>query len=224
MLTLPIHGMKKENLAGYPADSGEDIAVPVGTEVVAVQDGLLVYSEWGHTPWVAPPDTAYSLLLLFDTPLVLDGVRYQYAWYTHLSAVYYDIPDDGGRKCKRIKQGDKLGKTGLGNNNAHLHFGILVNRKQKDCADWMSEPKLRKLLADIIDERDKPKPPPVDTKKKTEKGKIFYHDKKTSWVCGKKLIVIKNLCLEIKTGKAGLVVNGVKYIVSSIEAIVEVLP
>lgn len=141
MLT-PIAGMKEsDNHAWYPGDSGMDVAAPKGTPVRAVDDGILIYSERGHTPWgtsMSKPfchthdlDTPNCILLKLDRPIVKDGKTYPLVWYCHLSSLAYEVPDDGAH-YRHVKAGEYLGKTGLGNGNGHLHFGILINRDQAE--------------------------------------------------------------------------------------------
>jgi len=121
----------------YDSDSGVDFACPVGTEVYSPCDGYIIYSEWGHTPWgtINYPglDTPYSILIEMKDPIIFEGKEYYYVWMTHMSKLVYNVPDGG---YKEIKQGEYLGKTGLGNRNSHLHMGILIDRAQKD-GDFM---------------------------------------------------------------------------------------
>jgi murein DD-endopeptidase MepM/ murein hydrolase activator NlpD len=114
----------------YEADSGSDIKTPSGTPVVAFGDGQIVYSERGHTTWTTPPDTPNSILLKLDKPITINGTRYPMIWYTHLSSLVYQVPDGGS--TKKVSKGEIIGKTGLGNRDEHLHFGIILNRAQND--------------------------------------------------------------------------------------------
>jgi murein DD-endopeptidase MepM/ murein hydrolase activator NlpD len=95
---------------------------------VAVGSGKIVYSEQGHTPWGTKKnvgvDTPGSVLLELDKAIEVAGQKYKYAWYTHLSQLANDVKS--GSVGKRVNQGDILGKTGLGNRNAHLHFGLIT--------------------------------------------------------------------------------------------------
>ena len=149
MIISPIQNLDPGRVRYYDADSGVDIYTPVGTPVVAAADGEIVYSERGHTSWTTAPDTPNSILLQLKTPLFVGGRKYSYCWYTHLSALAYNVPDDDGAGTI-VKAGDYLGKTGTGNSVNHLHFGLLVNRAQESEADWMAPADLAALLKSIL--------------------------------------------------------------------------
>ena len=137
---LPIHGVE----AGYESDTGLDIAAPVGTECYAAANGKILYSEYGHTKWRTPPDTPNSILIELDEPFVFEGKLCKYIWYTHLSEIRYQVKD--GSTPRRVTAGEVIGKSGLGNKNAHLHFGVLVDRAQSDEGDYLSMDQVRRLL------------------------------------------------------------------------------
>ena len=155
----PIKGLQsKQGWDGhYPADSGADINVPVGTEVYAIADGQIIYSERGHTPWGtsinAGIDTPYSVLVKLDAPFIYRGRTYYFYWMTHLSELYINVPD--GSTTRPVKMGDKLGKTGLGNKVPHLHLGLIINRQQASEADWMAPATLAALIKTWGDEMPK---------------------------------------------------------------------
>lgn len=151
MLTIlnPVPGTTQARNDGhYPGDSGCDINVPVGTPVVACADGEIVYSEFGHTPWVPcpthPHDTPGSVLIRLAQPLVVDGRTYYYAWYTHMSRLEHQVPDGGARHP--VRAGERLGLTGTGNDVPHLHFALLVDRRQRDEDDWMAPARVASLV------------------------------------------------------------------------------
>jgi murein DD-endopeptidase MepM/ murein hydrolase activator NlpD len=125
-LIVPVPGATAKNSGAYPADTGLDIIVPVGSPVVAAGSGKIVYSEHGHTPWVNPPDTPNSILIRLDTPFVYQGRMYPFTWYTHLSRLRFSVPDDG----PHVAQGETIGWTGTGNRVPHLHFGVVYDRPQ----------------------------------------------------------------------------------------------
>jgi len=124
----PVPGTTRKNNGGYDSDTGLDILVPFGSPVVAAADGEIIYSERGHTPWVNPPDTPFSILIRLKKPFKYEGVTYYAIWYTHLSELKRLVKD--GAKPVQIKQGAVIGKTGCGNRVPHLHFGIVKNRQQ----------------------------------------------------------------------------------------------
>jgi len=140
-LIIPIHGTE----AGYSSDTGLDIAAPKGTPCYAAASGTIIYSEYGHTRWTTPPDTPYSVLIKLDKPFTFEGRIANYIWYTHLSALQYNVPD-GSSQTLHVNAGDIVGKSGLGNNNAHLHFGVLTNRAQGS-NDIFTMEQVRRLLS-----------------------------------------------------------------------------
>lgn len=186
MIILPINNLKESNFKGYAADTGEDIAVPKGTVVVACADGKIIYSERGHTPWSpenhpeCPNDTPNSILLEFREPQKINGVTYYYAWYTHLSKLYYNVSD--GSSGLWVKAGEKIGETGIGNNDAHLHFGLIINRIQND-GDYMPQPELKKYLIGILRNTIKPS-------KDKDLVKGFFHDGKFALIVNCKTIYL----------------------------------
>ncbi len=100
----------------YPA---ADIFCPVGSEFVAVTDGVVdfVSREDSWTPAINDGGTrgGLSVAIIGD-----DGVRY---YGSHLSQVA-----DGIAPGVRVEAGQLLGRTGKSGDarytNAHLHFGI----------------------------------------------------------------------------------------------------
>ena len=144
---LPIVELKSDNFASYSVDSGVDIAVPYGTKVYAPHDGYIIYSEWGHTPWCEGNDTNGSILILLIPHHRYQGINYNYIWMTHLSKLVYDIRD--GEQTKFITQGTYIGKTGRGNNNEHLHMGLLISRAQKS-GDYLPAMQFQHYLKSLL--------------------------------------------------------------------------
>lgn len=174
----PIPGSTREkNDAGYPADSGLDIAVPVGTACVAVADGVLVYSEPGHTPWVEDTNLAkpgfqypHSILLKLDKPVELYGKTIRFAWYTHLTSVVHQVPDGGNR---RVKAGEVIAHSGIGNRVPHLHFGLLTARTQRE-GEFLSD----RQVADVIWPRVPLPAPKVQAKHAAQhRTKLFQNER-----------------------------------------------
>lgn len=136
MIANPVPGSTRErNDGGYAADSGLDILVPTGTPCVACADGQILYSEPGHTPWLEDTDLSmpgyqgpHSVLLLLDEPFQAHRLTIRYAWYTHLTRVAYSVPDGGA--TRRVRAGEVIAWSGIGNRVPHLHFGLLSNRSQ----------------------------------------------------------------------------------------------
>lgn len=170
-MILPIPNLDETEIKYYTSDSGVDIHVPKGTPVVAVADGYVIYAEQGHTMWDKYPDTANSILIEFVTPLLIGGLSYYYAWYTHLSKLYINVAD--GSSPASIKQGTKIGETGLGNSVPHLHFGILNDRSQADASDWVAPKVLHDFLVNLLKNPQKD-----ETKKVVKKTEIWYNKEK----------------------------------------------
>lgn len=177
----PVPGSTRErNDGGYPADSGLDVLTPVGSTVIACADGELVYSEPGHTPWYEDtnPDLPgfqgpYSILLRLDEPFQAPGLTVRFAWYTHLTGVQHLVPD--GTTPRRVRAGETLGWTGMGNRVPHLHFGLLSARSQRE-GEFLSD----RQVADIIWPPQPPAPSrPQPTRHRTpHRGKLYLHDNK----------------------------------------------
>jgi murein DD-endopeptidase MepM/ murein hydrolase activator NlpD len=110
----------------YPAN---DIFCPIGTEVVAVTDGVVDFvsrtDEWD--PAVDDPALRGGIAVAIVGD---DGVRY---YGSHLSAV-----DPAIRVGARVTAGQRLGLSGDSGNAAgtdsHLHFGI---SRPTTPEDWM---------------------------------------------------------------------------------------
>lgn len=127
--------------AGYYGDTGSDLATPSGSYVYAAASGTVLYSEYGHTPWQTSPDTPYSVLIQLDVPIVCGGATRYYMWYTHMSYLQYYVYETNTvatlfghypQAQFHVDKGTYLGNTGLGNKNAHLHFGIVTDRAQSN--------------------------------------------------------------------------------------------
>lgn len=173
----PIPGTTRaKNNGGYDADSGLDISVPVGTPVYAVADGEIVYSEYGHTPWVNPPDTPYSILLRLAAPFQYKGHGVNYAWYTHMSRLAHDVPD--GTTPKKVKRGALLGYSGTGNKVPHLHLGLIEDRQQNRT---MPHPLIAELIWDQKGESASPdgKPPEGGALPEVLNVRCWAHDGKS---------------------------------------------
>ncbi|MDR0960437.1 MAG: M23 family metallopeptidase [Propionibacteriaceae bacterium] len=126
-LFTPITGID----AGYVGDSGLDISAPKGTPVYAVGDGTLEYAEYGHTQWVPtaenPFDTPYSINIKLDSPVMVNGKTYPYIFMTHLSSTAVHKQDKSSGAI-RIRKGQLIGYSGIGNGAPHLHISFYDSR------------------------------------------------------------------------------------------------
>ena len=138
MITPIKNIIEKDCHSWYMEDTGMDVACPVGTSIRAVADGVLIYEEFGHTKWGTTDnigiDTPGCALLKLNTPQYINRMIYPLVWYCHMSKENYHIID--GSIGMKVKMGQEIGKSGIGNKVPHLHFGILTNRQQAD-GDFM---------------------------------------------------------------------------------------
>ena len=179
MILNPIPGSTRErNDGGYAADSGLDLLTPPGTPCIAVADGELVYSEAGHTPWVEDtnPDIPglqgpHSILLRLKQTFSYGGLTVRFAWYTHLTAVEYDVPD--GSQTQPVRAGEVIGWTGIGNRGPHLHFGLLSARSQGP-GEFLSDRQVADLVWPVSSPRTPSEPPAQHAT--PHRSKLYLHD------------------------------------------------
>ena len=143
--------IEKDCHSWYMEDTGMDVACPVGTSIRAVADGVLIYEEFGHTKWGTTDnvgiDTAFCALLKLDVPQTINGIDYTLVWYCHMSREDFNVPDGG--PGRHVKQGEEIGKSGIGNSVPHLHFGILTNRQQAE-GDYMPPAEVAAYMTKLI--------------------------------------------------------------------------
>jgi murein DD-endopeptidase MepM/ murein hydrolase activator NlpD len=113
-------------IGGWYGDTGLDIAgnhLPV----YAVAAGILEYSERGHTLWMTPPDTPFSVRIALDEPVPWKGThRVTHVYYTHMSRLEFEQAE-GAPVRRHVEAGELLGVSGIGNHVAHLHLGVLLD-------------------------------------------------------------------------------------------------
>lgn len=113
-----------------------------GDPIYAVASGTITYScTQNHTKVVQPGDTCGSVKILLDEPFTYNGYTYVSAFYTHMSALVYDIYCDLRDECIadynagnregalesgsiHVEAGDLIGYAGKGNGATHLHFSF----------------------------------------------------------------------------------------------------
>jgi murein DD-endopeptidase MepM/ murein hydrolase activator NlpD len=133
-------------IGGWDGDTGVDISgdhLPVH----AIAAGTLDYAEWGHTRWTRPPDTAYSVRLVLDEPVLWGEHRITHVYYTHLSRVEQE-QREGASPRVHVEAGARIGVSGIGNGTPHLHLGLLLDGQtaQDDWAFILREGDIRKVL------------------------------------------------------------------------------
>jgi len=123
---LPVEGKLTSNFGyrvnpfgGVSAEfhSGQDIAAPTGTPVVASADGEVIFSGWQR---------GYGNLIIIGHG---DGISTRYA-HLSLSAV---------RLKQLVKRGEQIGEVGSTGRStgAHLHYEVRLNGKSADPAIYL---------------------------------------------------------------------------------------
>ncbi len=101
-------GERMDPFSGEPAfHPGVDIADPIGTDVVATGDGLVIQAE---------PDAGYGRSILIDHG---DGITTRYA---HLSRIFVVVGED-------VTQGEIIGAIGSTGRSTgpHLHYEVRIH-------------------------------------------------------------------------------------------------
>ncbi len=104
----------------YPGHSGVDLAMPVGTSVLAADTGVVIFSGW------VPADWGYGVLV------VLDHGNGWTSYYAHLSAT--------GVGCGQlVPRGGYVGAVGSTGNSSgpHLHFELRWNHTPDNPANYL---------------------------------------------------------------------------------------
>lgn len=123
-----------ENLTSYNTGAGHgafDYATPVGTEAVAIADGVVVFSDWA---WNLPAASWESRWYLIRPPVgvtnvgggILTVVRHD-----DVDTVYAHLSDNNMVKPGQVvKQGQVVGLTGNTGSSTgpHLHLQVLPRR------------------------------------------------------------------------------------------------
>lgn len=133
-------------LGGWYGDTGVDIAGRY-LPVYAIADGVLEYSEHGHTLWTGKGDTANSIRLRLDSPIPVGAHRVTHVYYTHLSALVTEQAESSATK-KHVVAGERIATSGIGNGVPHLHLGLLLD-DQVEQDSWtfiLREDAVRKVM------------------------------------------------------------------------------
>jgi murein DD-endopeptidase MepM/ murein hydrolase activator NlpD len=133
-------------VGGWYGDTGVDIAGRY-LPVYALADGVLEYSEHGHTLWTGKGDTANSIRIRLDAPIPFHGHRVTHVYYTHLSALVTEQPESSRTK-KHVVAGERIATSGIGNGVPHLHLGLLLDDQvEQDSWDYiLREDAIRKVM------------------------------------------------------------------------------
>jgi len=102
---------------------GVDIAAPIGTEILAVADGEVVYSQWN--------DGGYGNMTILkhkDSPLTESA-------YCHMDSILLKV----GQKVKQGQVVGPMGTTGF-STGPHLHFEIIIDGSQIDPTPLIGSP------------------------------------------------------------------------------------
>lgn len=132
--------------AGYAGDTGLDVASKPH-EVYAIAAGTLEYSEEGHTLWLGPKDTHFSVRIALDQPIAWKSHFITHVYYTHLSAVEV-VQHEGDPLRHHVEAGDAIGVSGIANGLPHLHLGLLLDGhvEQDDWTYILTESQIRAVL------------------------------------------------------------------------------
>lgn len=123
--TTPADGQYK---AGYE-HNGIDITAYFGTPVYSPVNGVIEYSEWGHTRNRSGNETSYTVTIKMDGYITIDGKRVNKFFMTHMSGIRYRC----SYGCnKRVKMGELIGFTGTASGSTcgsstwapHLHITV----------------------------------------------------------------------------------------------------
>ena len=105
----------------------------IGRPIYAPADGMLMYSEWGHTQNKAPNETAYSAKIVLDNSfsftgewasgISTNGFKGTYTvtriYMTHMMGIARRVSSGSSVK---IKKGELIGFSGVANSTPHLHM------------------------------------------------------------------------------------------------------
>lgn len=117
-------GNRKDPFSGrYEFHEGMDIVAPRGTPIVATADGKVISSGWR---------AGYGRTVEIDHGW---GIR---TFYAHCQTVRVGP----GKMVKRGEVIATVGATGLATGN-HLHYGVMVNGRWVNPADYILTPKFR---------------------------------------------------------------------------------
>ncbi len=89
--------------------NGIDIMASFGTPVYSPVDGVIVYSEWGHTVNKSGNETSYTVTIKSDNYFTIAGKKVNKFFMTHMSGIVYRCSSGCNKK---IKKGQLIGFTG----------------------------------------------------------------------------------------------------------------
>lgn len=133
-VTQPFNGRFSTKFSGGSAHGAIDFATPIGTPVVAPDDGVIVHSDWAWNLPGGPTDWAARWFQLKPARgnqrggggimTVLRNDAGSHWIFAHLSS------NDEAPVGKRVKRGDIIGKTGNTGTSTgpHLHLGLVPAR------------------------------------------------------------------------------------------------
>lgn len=137
------HPMPGGHMAGYPLDTGLDIA-SLPREVFAIASGRIVYAEVGHTAWNSRHDSPWAVLIELDEPISFEERQITHFWYAHMSSI---VPDLVGTHTVHVAAGALLGVSGKANGSYHLHLGMLLDgNTSQSHGTFLNEKAIRQVL------------------------------------------------------------------------------
>jgi len=137
-------------LAGYPVDTGLDIA-GIKRPVFAIASGWVDYAEAGRSAWNGPRESKYAVRIELDEPIARGDRRITHVWYAHLHSVAFEHPEGGVAPDfapRRVERGEYLGVSGVANGAWHLHLGMLLDGVvTQRWGTYLTEDEVRAVLA-----------------------------------------------------------------------------
>jgi murein DD-endopeptidase MepM/ murein hydrolase activator NlpD len=158
-LVAPI---QKGSFAGYPGDTGLDIAA-THAPVYAIAAGTLEYSENGHTRWTNrnQGDTPGSVRLRLNVPIPWRNHTITHVYYTHMSKLAL-AKAEGDSQHVQVEAGAELGISGMARGMPHLHIGLLLDNNVEQ-ATWdslLTEGEIRQVFGGYRNGQRLPAPLP----------------------------------------------------------------
>lgn len=118
MLYPPVRGIITARFSLTENHLATDIAAPIGESVKAIDDGIVIFSDWN-------PNTGNSIIIQHKNDLM--------SMYKHCSKVFKEVGNE-------VKKGDviaQVGNTGELTTGPHLHFELWVQGLAVDPEEYI---------------------------------------------------------------------------------------
>jgi murein DD-endopeptidase MepM/ murein hydrolase activator NlpD len=132
-------------VAGYPADTGLDIA-GMSMPVFSIAAGTVDYAEAGHSAWTSKRDSPFTVRIELDRPIEHEGRSVTHVWYAHLSELAFEQAE-GATPRRRVEAGERIGTSGVARGAWHLHLGLLLDGDvSQHWGTFLGEAEVREVL------------------------------------------------------------------------------